>query len=561
MMFDVKSFLLTIFSILILSIFANTFKLKEYFFPFGCALLGLVATILAFSSAFLVKVFFVLVLGVGLFVIVRSLSLSKLRHFKDNISLWPTLAVIFAIACAVFLNIEHFPTFRYGITESGLMWSNFFDSDTFHKSLISSELIRSDSWGRILNPFYWPSKLLIHHIGGISLVAYGDIFSLNKNVVTYAGSNWLLVTASLAYLLCISSEMFFDYLKRLNLNINVLARLLFIVMFSFIISLAGGLGKYYSIFSNASHNPESWWGSFFLAVAFISCLKRQYRWAVFFILAAGCFKISLAPSAVLIAGFLIFKKLRKTKVSNILMCLSPLAVIIFIGIFSILDAPNISVATLIRTDPYFDFSDVTFWTVRVYREIFLFFFAWIPYGYSGISLILFSLFFPLFLVFSFFKISTFFLKETELVRFFKIYAFFLVLVFLPVWMFETHSEIHSSIDPWITNILMSRVFVCLSLAFFISVSMVIGISKIRSNKLSLAILITIPIILMAFMKPDMVAFVKRSLPAEAKLKSKEEILHSGSIYEAAIQGKRLSKNANYKFGFAFSIKEKNVASK
>ncbi len=429
--------------------------------------------------------------------------------------------------------------------------------DILFKSAISGEILNTDVFGRIQNPFYYPSLLSTHHVAAEAVTAFIELPFRNWNVINFCRSGWFLMTAGLGILLlenvratgsCSSANEGKAKLQQIS---NALAP---IVVCLFLLSLIGGFGKNYSIIAYFNYNPESWWGAFFIFSAFIAVIKKHYSWAFYMLFCSACFKISLLPSVTVI-GVVLLIRIKRFKSLSSLYSLFPIVMIIFLIVLSIIDGSQSGTAISFRNSLLLDFKEVKSWTLEFYLFISEPLTSILPYRYKGLCLIIIQMFFPVVLLLmcgTFFKFFTGKMPE-RLKDVFLNGILFIICSAFPVLMFKTVSRVHFSVDPWITGIWIST-FIG---AFIISIFTVLTFShlKARNNFSKRLKLLAVPVLLamIFFIRPDLMMIKKKYFRIDKQIGEIEDAIIKDNMYYASFLGKRIHRIAGNPYGSAFSL--------
>lgn len=556
--YDLLSFL----NVILLACAPATFGVKKYRFPLGVSLVGLISTVLVYISANLTKFFFGVVLILGCLGLVKLIP--KIQKSNLLLLVKPGCIFLYAFTCSFILNYLYYPGFLYKVVGNEI--NVLFNSDVQHRSSISAEILRSQGWGRLISPFFWPSKFAPYHIGAEAVAAFTEVPFRPHNVVSYAFAQWVLVVCGLGYALFQGSQLFCssqfgqNESGRFSLReISLVAT--FITLSSFFISMLGGFGAFYGMIGYSHQNAPAWWGGFFILTSLLCFWKKDYLWFFYFLWVSCCFKISLAPTALIITTFYFLKEHRINSFRYFTAALIPVCTLGFILLLSKIDVFQIPTKVSWRNPINIltiDTAEVRGWSFEAYRRLYDLFFTRLPkidhtHFHAGISwlleeiaktsqgffLILFQITLPvlvvLFLGLIGFKRNKDFDPSAQ-----KANLVFLLACGVPTLLFQTINRYTQTVNPWLINVWMG-VF----LFAFCSALLITDIIQSLSHRWSQWSATVVIVMTLIQIRPDYVraAWEKCNIVSQRKSTETGNVLLEDDPLYAAFFGKRIHREA------------------
>jgi len=555
-------FLLSFLNLALLAGIPGLWGVKKYGFPFAISLVGLISTVLVFTFANLTKYFFCLTLIMGCAGLILSIRRADLRKCWNQGTIF-----LCAFACSFVLNYRLYPGFLYKVVGSYLQ-SYFY---VMHQASIASEIWRFQGWSRLVDPFAWPSKLHGYHVGGDAVDAFGEVPWLSHNMVSYAMAHWAFVVCGLAYALFQGAQLFSspgDRKEPAGKN-DLLSACAFITLSSFFISLIGGLGNWYGLIAHAHGNSASWWGAFFILTSLLCFWKEDVLWSYYFLWVAACFKISVAPTALLLTPLY----LRRVGPFRALMAsLFPGLTFSFMILLSRIDRFRDPATALLRRPINMltvDTWQVRGWSVPGYRQVYdsLFvhfsridpahFHGALSWGLmewnkisQGFLLISFQIIFPMLVVLALGSLASRIHRDLD-THAQKTGLIFMLACGIPALVIQTKANHHETVDPWMISLWLAAFIFSFSSAHLLA-NLFHHLPNPRRSWAAGATMIAALI----FMRPDRVIFGLQfvDLAKKRKVLQNDVLLEDDPTY-AAIFNMRIHRIVGDMDGILLSVKE------
>lgn len=548
-------------------VYGNLFFIKknlENKYPLILSFIGIISTFIIYIEVRMMLYLFIIINFVGLLGWIKYFFKDfKKRNFKNIFyEKWQIFLLVFiSLICALILNYEHFPMFLYKLDKTYL-YSKFYDLDVFYRALLSKEILIADYIGRIRNPIGYPLNLHTYYIGAESITSFFQLFLYPKlNVITYSYIHWFNVTLGLTWL--------FFYATKINVENDTgtkfINKILSIVLSAFFISFLGLFGKLYSIIAYFNYNAPSFYGAFFLAVGTVNLIRKKYAYFLYFLWAAVVFKISL----IIIAGSLSFLFLIQQKVflDRRLMrqffypvCF-PIISILYILYLSYYDIVFFPFLVKIRLSFDIDPLELKNWILPFYSFIFEKFnvVGNVRKILAGIVLLMPVFYGCMFLFVVLMNKAIFKIKNLINWNIFIVGLFLSFFSGFSIILFKTYCPMGvyaASIDPWITNLMNSKLAEIIFIVYFCNMFLIM-LSNIENKFIVKMITFFIIGFCLFYIKPDknIVSWDKREIE-KMNIISHYNILKVDDSISAGFLGKRISYEANNKYGIKHSIKPK-----